>query len=540
MCDPCISEGRENLAVNWCMECEEEICSECTRNHNLYKTLKSHHLVDLREKISLSNVPMTCEIHPDKQLEYICTDHDHVCCQDCLAQLHKLCSNTMSVQSASENVKQSQLLTDCNQHLKVLQKTFEKMSANRKTNLDDLKKDGKIVKDQICKIKQEFIKHVEEMENTWLNEVDMIIREQTDNMKKEEDEIDQIKEEIESNKREMEFLTTHGSNKHIFMYIRKVSDNANRMETDLQTMIAKFKNIELTFKEIDVSVFEPMGKVHVKEHPCTVTYTSPKQLQAQLPSTMTAAINTFKLRESISFAKKRITSMSFTTDNKLLLCDWHNHQVIVCDDKCQIMDTLYVDMQPWDITVIPTTQKAVVTYYSNIIQFLDTDKMIVDRKIDVGATVCGVSSTTETILLGSEGVIIVLDTTGNYLRTIPVTGCTLSKIRYIHVGNKNRYYCSDSRKCICLKSNGELIFSYSIQGESVHSTLETDRRGNVYIVGRSTCTVERLRPDGTPDRVVFNKEDGMKDPFAICFNKTYDKVYISNYNPPNINVFDCE
>ena len=541
MCDPCISKGRENLAVNWCMECEEEICSECTHSHNLYKTLKSHHLVDLKEKISLSNVPMTCEVHPEKQLEYICTDHDHVCCQDCIAQLHKLCSNTMSVQSASENVKQSQLMIDCNQHLKVLQKTFEKMSANRKTNLHDLEKDGKIVKDQICKIKQEFIKRVDKIENTWLNEVDMIIQEQTDNMKKEEDEIDKIKEEIESNKREIEFLTTYGSNKNIFMYIRKVSDIANGMETDLQTMIAKFKNIVLTFKEINVPVFEPLVKVQVKEHPCTVTYTSPKQLQAQLSLTMTPAINTFKLRESVSFAKKKITSMSFTTNNALLfICDWHNHQVIVCDDKCRIMDTLYVDMQPWDITVIPTTQKAVVTYYSNIIQFLDTGKMIVDRKVDVGATVCGVSSTAENILLGSEGVIIVLDTIGNYLRTIPVTGCTLSNISCIHVGPKNRYYCCDSRQCVCLKSNGELIFSYSIQGESHHSMLETDRRGNVYIVGRSTSTVQRLHPNGTPDRVVFNKEDGMEEPFAICFNKTYGKVYISNYYPPKINVFDCE
>jgi uncharacterized protein YaaN involved in tellurite resistance len=95
-------------------------------------------------------------------------------------------------------------------------------------------------------IKQEFIKRVDKIENTWLNEVDMIIREQTDKMKKEEDEIDKIKEEIESNKREIEFLTTYGSNKNIFMYIRKVSDIANRMETDLQTMIAKFKNIVLT------------------------------------------------------------------------------------------------------------------------------------------------------------------------------------------------------------------------------------------------------------------------------------------------------
>jgi hypothetical protein len=63
------------------------------------------------------------------------------------------------------------------------------------------------------------------------------------------------------------------------------------------------------------------------------------------------------------------------------------NQVIVCDDKCRIMDTLYVDMQPWDITVIPTTQKAVVTYYSNIIQFLDTGDSLILKVLIAGVIV---------------------------------------------------------------------------------------------------------------------------------------------------------
>jgi hypothetical protein len=37
ICDPCQSRNIVKTSVSWCMECEEELCSECTEYHTNLK-----------------------------------------------------------------------------------------------------------------------------------------------------------------------------------------------------------------------------------------------------------------------------------------------------------------------------------------------------------------------------------------------------------------------------------------------------------------------------------------------------------------------
>jgi hypothetical protein len=50
MRDPCQSRHMIKTYVNWCMECEKELCHECTKYHPALKTMKNHHVVDLKLK----------------------------------------------------------------------------------------------------------------------------------------------------------------------------------------------------------------------------------------------------------------------------------------------------------------------------------------------------------------------------------------------------------------------------------------------------------------------------------------------------------
>jgi uncharacterized Zn-finger protein len=50
MRDPCQSRHIIKTYVNWYMECEEELCHECTKYHTALKTMRNHHVVDLRLK----------------------------------------------------------------------------------------------------------------------------------------------------------------------------------------------------------------------------------------------------------------------------------------------------------------------------------------------------------------------------------------------------------------------------------------------------------------------------------------------------------
>jgi hypothetical protein len=71
------------------MECEEELCSECTEYHTALKATRNHHVVDLKVKTSYSSLlkkpSLFYEKHKECEVEYFCVDHDELCCRDYLS-----------------------------------------------------------------------------------------------------------------------------------------------------------------------------------------------------------------------------------------------------------------------------------------------------------------------------------------------------------------------------------------------------------------------------------------------------------------------
>ena len=149
ICDPCQSRHITNTSVSWCMECEEELCAECTKFHTSLKIARNHHVVELKLKTSYSSLLkrpcLLCEQHADCEVEYFCVDHDELCCRDCLAKTHKSCANTMSMDSASNGAKQSQLFSDCQEQLTSIRHTYKNILKYREENVNGIKDDkGKI------------------------------------------------------------------------------------------------------------------------------------------------------------------------------------------------------------------------------------------------------------------------------------------------------------------------------------------------------------------------------------------------------------
>ena len=93
ICDPCQSRNKVTTSVSWCMECEEELCFECTEYHTNLKMARNHHVVDLKLKTSYSTLlkkhSLVGEQHKDCQVKFFCVDHDELCCRNCLAKAHK-------------------------------------------------------------------------------------------------------------------------------------------------------------------------------------------------------------------------------------------------------------------------------------------------------------------------------------------------------------------------------------------------------------------------------------------------------------------
>ena len=80
-----------------------------------------------------------------------------------------------------------------------------------------------------------------------------------------------------------------------------------------------------------------------------------------------------------------LTDMAVTSDNKLLLCDCSDKKVYIYKDYKTYEDKISLTSKPCCITVVPCTDKAVVTLpEEGSIQFINTTNNTKDNKINIG------------------------------------------------------------------------------------------------------------------------------------------------------------
>ena len=516
------------------------------------KVARNHHVVDLKLKTSYSSLlkkpSLFCEKHKECEVEYFCVDHDELCCRDCLAKTHKSCVNTMSLDSASKDAKQSQLFSDCQEQLTSINQMYKRVLKYREENVNGIKDDKEKIKENMRTIKEKLIQRINQVEKELTNKLDILVQE---NIKFQQDEISrvlEVTEEVELYLKEMLFIVEHGSEKQDFLLCRKIDKCLHQADNDLQTTTSELKRVTLSFDESNdllpsIKAFGDVTVSKVTDH--TITYKTPKDQQAQFVSDKTTIMSTFKLQNRIEVTGRAITGMVVTDDNHLLLCDHHHVNskfFTVYYPSGKYMKTIDVHYPPWDIAIIPKAHRAVVTLTQKIVQmqfinlqtFTQDDKLIT---IPNSTTIWGIAATSDNIIVGDEGMIHCLDIEGTYLRTITLS--TRLNARYLSIGHNKQIYYSTHTSINRVKLDGTEVFSYEIPNEEDHRKIAIDRNGNVYVVGYDTNTIQRLNSNCTVANRVLKESDEVKEPLSICFNKNSDKLYMANFRSYVVHVYTC-
>ncbi|XP_045207826.2 uncharacterized protein LOC123559790 [Mercenaria mercenaria] len=91
LCEPCEMGGRSNTAANFCEDCDEYLCEECTQVHQVRKATKSHALIPasiIKERACQSDeVQKYCEpcesFGKNKEATKYCAECDELLCDAC-------------------------------------------------------------------------------------------------------------------------------------------------------------------------------------------------------------------------------------------------------------------------------------------------------------------------------------------------------------------------------------------------------------------------------------------------------------------------
>ena len=487
------------------------------------------HNISTCRSIMGSRIPpsskINCEIHTDVQIDYFCCQHDVVCCRACLSDSHRSCESVLSLDSASKDVKNSSLLSDTLEEQDYMTETLSKMSENRDENRKLLKQKKSLIIKQISAAKSKVLRYLDDIEKRLITEVGSVQEKNGEKINREKLEICQLTSILKDNKQELEFLKEHGSNNQLFLTLRKQITIIQKTEKKIHDMTSAINEIDMEFEEIKNANIETIGSLSQITRPCPIKYKSMKaqHQQVEVDRRQTLTEDEIKLKPGVTY---NLTDMAVTSDNKLLLCndDSSHPKVYVYKDYKTYEDEISFTCSPFCITVVPCTDKAVVTLPGEgSIQFINTTSNTKDNKINIGEPCFGVTVVMVRIYIGGINKVLILNRDGSRVREITTDNGINYNLLY-NERNDQLLVRQDGRLCY-INLDRCVIYRYYISG---HQGLAVDQQGHLYISDYYTDDIRKLSPDGTFLDNVLRKHDGVDRPGGIAFNNDFTKLFIIN------------
>lgn len=98
VCSPCLRNDKTEDCIKYCLECNENLCRACFREHvKKFSTSEHHHRLIGKDEmpgwlIGRRCSPVgnnKCSVHPGNDLGLVCKDHDVICCGACAVTVHR-------------------------------------------------------------------------------------------------------------------------------------------------------------------------------------------------------------------------------------------------------------------------------------------------------------------------------------------------------------------------------------------------------------------------------------------------------------------
>ena len=536
LCEPCSKATKSSMAVKYCSDCDESLCSDCFSVHGTFKAFILHHVIDSQVSADISfELNKFCSDHKGMVLDFYCSDHDDICCKSCIADEHRICGKIKPLDVVAKGVKSATMFEDFASEVKYLIDTASKVREQKKKSKVAWDSSTDSVKRGVEIFRSRILKHIDDMEEKLMLEVNAanskIVAETWEEMKA----VEKYMSDIQDISHKFDFITKNGSEKQIFRLIKTLETGLSQKSEDLEKLISSLTFPQLVFKESNVlSTIESIGSVSIETSPSDMNYQPPKALQAQSKNRAIkpAIQNKFEFDSKIPFKCKHnvyITDIGVTRDDHLLLCNYISTDVVVLSNDGKQLNNISVEGNPWGIVVVPDKEEAIVTLSDKkFIQIINTSTMRAEQKIKVPVECRGITLIDNDIVLGNRGKIYIINREGQRLKTIKVGKGTMYSL---YCGKDMTLYCCESynNTLYGIKQDGTILFSFTSDDFRKPIGVATAANGNLYVTACDSNNVHCFTPDGTHKGIMLKKEDRLNRPYAIAFSKKSSKVFMVNY-----------
>ncbi|XP_071150334.1 transcription intermediary factor 1-alpha-like [Mytilus edulis] len=309
-CDICQHRDLNKSAEEYCPQCEEALCGDCTEHHNISKSTKSHQTISIEKYNKLPSfikqISHNCQEH-GCILELYCKSHDYFCCKICSISAHKECKEIIYIEDFLTPSKgyQSVALDNIEKVLKKLESNISSTIKDRKRNLTELREQKRVNSEHIKDKRNEINVLLDHLEEELLEKVSALEKTNCEKIAQVVTKLEDEKEKVEGIQKDVESVKMFASNLQIFMGTKAFQESISTNEINVQQIYDNGSLNNVTMKcsfneklEGFIKHIKTFGDVEIdnSEKHVSFSWKGDKSAQILKPKSVAKSIETIHVR----------------------------------------------------------------------------------------------------------------------------------------------------------------------------------------------------------------------------------------------------
>ena len=571
-CNICDHNNESKLAATWCPECEDFLCTDCSRHHSKSSSSKQHIVISMEnyQKLpsSILSIKNRCTNHGNKY-EFYCYIHGDPCCVMCTRDDHRHCEELRPILEVTKNAKSSTAIAHIERDLEDIDGTFEKIKSDITTNISDIDKQKRIflsgisdkrksLNNQLDKIEKQTVEEMESEEHNLQGKLKKVLVA----MEIKRTDFDNIRQDVNKIKKYASDLQTFiGVNEMTSVLDEKVKKEKGAFNYDLFELKLDFSSELESFVKY-VSTF---GAVSFTQKLCSSSLVKEAELQAQIPQETqklcsSSLVKEAELQAQIPQESKlgvtpqltRKAIVNFKTgvyghvcikgcdilpDGKLIFAEQEGKRSLMFSNNGNYeKDIIRFSGTPFEVSYIRENIVAVTIYDKLEVVFVNVITNTIINTVDIGHKCFGTDFSMNCLAIRAiprytSSHIVNLDSKGKLIDRVNIPGSFSSHISL----RDGTIKCTDwkANKIYCYTSTGKEMWTFNTEHVLRKPVgIALDKNRNVYVAGYETNNVIVVSPDGKNCRKILTKLDGLNKPYSLRINIDRSELLVCNKNGP--------
>ncbi|XP_045171301.2 uncharacterized protein LOC123533636 [Mercenaria mercenaria] len=530
ICTPCGEDNIREEAVKFCAECNQYLCTTCTRYHRRIAASKFHKLLDTDDGKNTLEVAMVtkCRYHADRDIEMYCGTHDMVYCAKCIATEHRACESVKNIEDVTTPFVQQNEIHELQDESKAVSDQLKAANKNKQINVGSLEEQRSEILRNIQDIERNIIEHIGKLKREAVESLNKRYSEINSEMESEITLMANTITEVDKSTSMLQSLSNMDARQQFVQtkLIQRTVKDAKKLfeKSESQgTRVVRFiENADLNtviMTATDLGRLETMNKIQKLPTPKQYKLKSKREIHVRMQNDVKRCY---------------ISDTCQLHDGTIILTDFDNKKVKWLDTNYNVKCHCDLNNQPRDICC--TTQNEVaVKMNNNKVQFLSVDSslsVLRDISIEDGGY-WGMAYIAGDLWLSTGSGINVYSRSGTLLKSINniVNGQRIFKDlpQHIAASRENVIVTDGSDGAVCLGRDGTVKSELRDGSLNYTQGVCVSSDGTVFLSGFRSHNIVIFSGDGKCQGELLTQEIGLTNPGSLYYDNKRNCLILTRH-----------